>query len=1042
VPRPSVSDDWAGLLPRSRVNACYRIAAMRLDRAAGSSRPVPYARRPAGSLSLTLFATSLLVVSAAEVPAQDLPTAWYTTAQGLAHDAILRLLWDPRGFLWLGGVTDLARFDGEQFTSYGRTDGLDVGTAVNDLTFGPDGELWLATNGAGIYRFDLKTEDRARRLTLYRVGNDRASNRVNTMVIARDGRLWAGTDAGLFNGHPDKLTRVPLLASDGQSAETIPITAIAARESMVWIGTTTGLYRCGVEAADCRREASGAVRSLMFDRDGRFWIMRPDRIEVWRIGRNAVAEGAPEIVGATWTPRRMVIVSDGMLVVTDDRKLIWTNIVTSRVLFDSQQASRLNDVSEDSSGNIWLATNTGLLSIRRQGVTLFSEHAQLRQPHLRSLGRSSAGHPYVVTEENAILRIDGHSITSSRVTMPPGFRRSLWAHTAVSVDSQGDFWLGSSDGLLRYSKLPFSSPGSVNIAAGRAYTTNDGLAGDHISEIFEDSRKDLWIANVPAGSATLTVWRRESGQFERFGEAYGLPPANQLGGFVEDRRGTVWARLREGGIVRLGHGRAAVFGTEQGLPALVSAMRFDANGTLWIGGSDSVLRVKDPSRPTLQIEPVQTGLGATVISLGIDARGTVFAGTYSGLLSINPIDRSVRRFSSFDGLPRGSVDTVLPEPGGTLLLIAGRTLVRFAPGAARRSTGVPRCLLTAVRIGGRPVPMSESGVETLGRLEVPPSRNQIEIDLVGLSPRFGEPLEYQYRLPRVSSEWARAPERRVMLAGLAPGSYTFEARVAGASGASISPQASIAFTVLPPWYRSWWFLGLVAAALTGLAFAAHRARLAQALRTERLRARIATDLHDDIGSSLSQIAILAEVARRRAGAAGPAVTEPLSSIATTSRDLVDSMSDIVWAVNPRTDSLDDLVRRMHRFAEETLGGADIALSFSAPTADGDMRLDPDLRRELYLILKESVNNIARHSGASEAIVDLAVGRSDIRLVISDNGRGFDPAAHTDGNGVASMRKRAALFGGIFSIESAPGRGTRVSLAANPRRLPKRHYASM
>jgi signal transduction histidine kinase len=169
--------------------------------------------------------------------------------------------------------------------------------------------------------------------------------------------------------------------------------------------------------------------------------------------------------------------------------------------------------------------------------------------------------------------------------------------------------------------------------------------------------------------------------------------------------------------------------------------------------------------------------------------------------------------------------------------------------------------------------------------------------------------------------------------------------------------------------------------------------------------------------------------------AAPAVTEPLASIATTSRDLVDSMSDIVWAVNPRTDSLDDLVRRMHRFAEETLGAADIALTFSAPSTAGHLRLDPDLRRELYLILKESVNNIARHSGASEATVHLSQGHSELRLVITDNGRGFDPAARTDGNGVGSMRKRAALFGGVFTIDSAPGHGTRVSLVASLRRLP-------
>ena len=141
------------------------------------------------------------------------------------------------------------------------------------------------------------------------------------------------------------------------------------------------------------------------------------------------------------------------------------------------------------------------------------------------------------------------------------------------------------------------------------------------------------------------------------------------------------------------------------------------------------------------------------------------------------------------------------------------------------------------------------------------------------------------------------------------------------------------------------------------------------------------------------------------------------------------MSDIVWAVNPRTDSLGDLTRRMHRFAEETLGGADIALTFSAPPEEVDLKLGADLRRELYLILKESVNNIARHSAASEASIELSLHRHELRLEISDNGRGFDPEAKVDGNGIASMKKRAVAFGGRLSIDSRVGGGSRVRLSA-------------
>jgi signal transduction histidine kinase len=309
--------------------------------------------------------------------------------------------------------------------------------------------------------------------------------------------------------------------------------------------------------------------------------------------------------------------------------------------------------------------------------------------------------------------------------------------------------------------------------------------------------------------------------------------------------------------------------------------------------------------------------------------------------------------------------------------------------------------------------------------------NQIDVELLGLSPRLGEPLQYEYRLSGLSRAWTRTSEHRVSFVGLASGRYTLEARVLGTNGTSASPIAEVTFRVLPPWYRSWWFLGLSSLAIVAAALSAHRGRVAQVRRTERLRSRIATDLHDDIGSSLSQIAILAEVARRRARPGDASVSEPLASIATTARDLVDAMSDIVWAVNPKTDSLADLTRRMHRFAEETLGAADIALTFSAPH-DIDLKLGADLRRELYLILKESVNNIARHSGASTARVDLALLGGELRLVITDDGHGFDQARDGDGNGIPSMRKRASSLGGKLRIDSGPGEGTRVTLVANLR----------
>ena len=197
---------------------------------------------------------------------------------------------------------------------------------------------------------------------------------------------------------------------------------------------------------------------------------------------------------------------------------------------------------------------------------------------------------------------------------------------------------------------------------------------------------------------------------------------------------------------------------------------------------------------------------------------------------------------------------------------------------------------------------------------------------------------------------------------------------------------------------------------------------------------IATDLHDDIGSSLSQIAILSEVVSQRVPQDNAPVIEPLSLIAGTSREMVDSMSDIVWAINPQRDHLSDLTQRMRRFASDILSARDINFRFRAPDAEKDMSLGADLRREVYLIFKECVNNLVKHSGCTEAELELRIVNGWIVLRISDDGCGFDTAASScrnvdgatvslGGHGLASMRRRAVALGGTFEVKSAPGRGT-------------------
>ncbi len=209
--------------------------------------------------------------------------------------------------------------------------------------------------------------------------------------------------------------------------------------------------------------------------------------------------------------------------------------------------------------------------------------------------------------------------------------------------------------------------------------------------------------------------------------------------------------------------------------------------------------------------------------------------------------------------------------------------------------------------------------------------------------------------------------------------------------------------------------------------ALRRSREERLIEIEQVRKRIATDLHDDIGSSLTQISILSEVAQREIARDDSSATKPLSMIASASRELVDSMSDIVWAINPQKDHLSDLTQRMRLFASDIFTGSNIKFRFDAPGANQDVRIGANVRREVFLIFKESVNNLVRHSGCTEAEIEFRVADDWLALRVSDNGAGFDASRQSDGHGLMSMRDRARETGGEFEVLSGNGKGTTVNL---------------
>ena len=241
-----------------------------------------------------------------------------------------------------------------------------------------------------------------------------------------------------------------------------------------------------------------------------------------------------------------------------------------------------------------------------------------------------------------------------------------------------------------------------------------------------------------------------------------------------------------------------------------------------------------------------------------------------------------------------------------------------------------------------------------------------------------------------------------------------------------------------PASQPWWLVSGVTLVVAAIVYTVDRYRLRQLLEVERIRTRIAADLHDDIGANLSKLILLSEVAEREAADAPDGVRTRLQSIAAIARESVDSMADIVWAVDPRKDRMDDLVRRMRRFAEDAFAAQGTPFTFEAPP-EREIPVGADVRREVLLVFKEAVNNVVRHADCRHVRITLDVAHGRLTMTIEDNGRGFEEDDHGDGHGLWSMRQRIASIGGTLAVTSRPRGGTRVSccLPVTPRTAPSR-----
>ena len=986
---------------------------------------------------LPVWLAALLLV-AALLHAKRLPIKTYTTADGLARDHILCIVQDSRGFLWFCTAEGLSRFDGYQFTNYHTEQGL-PGNLVTGFLETRAGDYWISTT-EGLARFDPKGAGAARfhRYPLggegkptpledgsggiwcgastgegvFYLGPDDIAFRhidlpmvypfITTLAIDHRGALWVGTLNGLYRRSPDGTTRAYTIA-DG-----LPNTSIMAlredHDGGLWVGTRIGLVHLDATSKVTRVYSTkdglpGArIESLLETSDGKLWV--------------GTVEGLAE-----WTPSQPV----------DGREF------QGYTAAQGLSARAVGALAEDRDGNLWIGTfGSGAMKMARNGFTTYTETDGA--PWVSSLMESRLGEMCILYAAKDGLRIgkfDGRRFVPLRPAWPSQITYFGWGRgQALVQDKAGEWWIPTGQGLFRFA----AADGVTRLAGARPkaiYTKSDGLPGDDIFTVFADSRNNIWIGTIGLGNEDgLAVWERSTGRVRAFSEADGLTAKPVPTAIAEDRGGDIWVSLYHGGVARYRQGRFTVFGDRDGVSGVPRSLFVDSAGRLWIGTSRGLIRIDDPTgeRPHLVVCHTAQGLSSSDVSgLSEDRWGRIYAATGRGIDRFEPQPGSlgrIQRYTTADGVAPGALDLAFRDRQGSLWFSTPLGLSQLVP-TVDRPQSPPPVLVTGLSVGGVAQAISDLGQSAVSGLRLP--QRPLRVDYVGLGFLPGETLRYQYMLEGADRDWsAPTDQRTVIYARLAAGSYRFLVRAVAGNGGSSRQPASVIFTILPPVWRSWWFLLACGTVTALLMYALYRYRLAQLLAVANVRTRIATDLHDDIGASLSQIAILSEVAQRGAGKEARNGT-PLSEIAGISRELVDSMSDIVWAINPDHDRLSNLVYRMRRFATDLLGAQGMALEFRSSVADHDLRIGANVRRQIYLIFKEGIHNIARHSGASRVEVELDRAGDGLVLRLSDNGRGFDISAESDGHGLANIRKRAAALGAEVEWQSVLGQGTTLHM---------------
>jgi ligand-binding sensor domain-containing protein/two-component sensor histidine kinase len=978
----------------------------------------------------------------------------WRSAEGLPADSVTAIIQTRDGFLWVGTSAGLVRFDGVKFTEVKLTP-VSASSAIRITALCEDdqGRLWIGSQD-GLFQLE---QGKARRFSKT---NGLLDDSVTSLAADTKGQVWIGTKSGLnvFTGKEFQ----SFTMRDGLPDELVSGVHVA-RSGTVWITTRGGMcrfmdgkisvYALQTESQGRSPEYLGAYE----DRSGNVWAYG----DTYFINVADASKRFNYFRGNEATSVRIWSLCEGrdgrLWIGTSGRGLFCfdDNRFQPVILGELRWPYDVRAICEDHEGNLWLGTSGGgLVQLRPQPVHVMRTGQGLPASSPTALALDAGGRVHVGLQRGGLFVGEGSRFERFGNTGGFDVQDSV---SSIGMARDGTVWAGTLGGGLY----------GVRNGRGIRFTTANGLADNVVLSVCVDREGSVW-ASTSAG----TVHRFTKTNTTRFDASQGLPvtPVTVL---LPAAGGGIWLGTEGGAILR---GEKGKFRVVQSADTLrhrpVLALYEGEEEQLWVGsagGLTCLMRGAITSWNTgngLPNDYVAGIVEDTAKNIWLATGGGIYRATRSAIQKSIADPQTPLVCKLMSDAKTTSESATISGGARALLSIEGKLWFATSEGVLNVDTRRPEVELAPLPLYIESVAFNNEPAFSMlrGLAWSAAATNKTEIiapgDLRSLDVRFTamsftapEKTRFRHKLVGVDADWVDVgTTRSAKYSRLAYGHYRFHVAARTADGPWQEATTVFAFEVPTPLYLQPWAIlsyGIVAIAVVAgiVRVVSHRrlrfalAQLEQQQSLERERMRIARDMHDEIGSKLTKISFLSEHARMDAKVDGP-LTGKIQSIAETSRELLQTMDEIVWVVNPRNDTLEHLTAYLSHYADEYFQNTSVECELRLPQTISHFPLSSEARHNLFLAFEETLNNVLKHSGAKKVKVEMIVNAPKFEIIVTDNGCGFDatgkpavlsasatgPRGGRGGNGLKNIRQRLAEIGGECSIRSQPGAGTTVSLS--------------